>query len=182
MALAGVAFPLFTESLLPSYNPIIHKTEAEVRNTLFFPDEIRSLLLEGMDRVLTGQKGTAKASIIRYLRTYPNVAQEYKKLQKQLLGKTGTAEIFHKQWLDSESKAEIRNHIWFAGFVFPEGKSSEGEWDDAELVIIVYLRFSQAGGKESAPLAAQMITKWREIQKKLGQFFLDMVMHIIKHN
>jgi hypothetical protein len=30
------------------------------------------------------------------------------------------------------------------------------------------LRFSQAGGKEAAPLAAQIATRWKEIQKKHG--------------
>jgi hypothetical protein len=169
LALAGIDFPLFTEALSPAYNPLIHEIGAEVKRTVFLPREIRSVLVEGMSRVITGVKGTARAPSIRYLRTYPKAAKDYEQLKGQLVGKTGTAEIFHKQWLDAESKAEIRNHIWFAGIVFPEDRAlSEDKWEEAELVVIVYLRFSQAGGKEATPIAAQIASKWREIQKKQG--------------
>lgn len=167
LALAGIDFPLFTEALSPSYTPLIHKTMPEVRRTLFLPEEIRTILLEGLHQVIVGKKGLARASSIRYLRTYPKAGKEYNQLQQQFVGKTGTAEIFYKQWLDSESKAEIRNHIWFAGIVFPEDKSPETKtWEEGELVVVIYLRFSQSGGKEAAPLGAQIATKWREIQKK----------------
>lgn len=165
----GIDFPLFTEALKPAFNPVIHKIEPEVKRSVFLPEEIRSTLLRGMSRVITGNKGTAKASIIRYLKVYPKAASDYNLLKNQLVGKTGTAEIFHKPWLDSETKAGIRNHIWFAGIVFPEDSSTQdSDWEEGELVVIVYLRFSQAGGKEAAPLAAQIASKWREIQKKYG--------------
>jgi cell division protein FtsI/penicillin-binding protein 2 len=36
-------------------------------------------------------------------------------------------------------------------------------WKDPELVVVVYLRFGTHGGKEAAPLVAQMVKKWREI-------------------
>jgi hypothetical protein len=37
-----------------------------------------------------------------------------------------------------------------------------------ELAIAVYLRFSESGGKEAAPLAAELVKKWREICAKHG--------------
>ncbi|MBS0627162.1 MAG: hypothetical protein JSS09_03000, partial [Verrucomicrobia bacterium] len=117
-------------------------------------------------RVISGPKGTAKPSIIRYLKDNPTAHKTYLSLQNQLFGKTGTAEILYKQWLDSESKAEIHNHISFGGLIFPEGSNPLEE--EAELAVVVYLRFSVAGGKEAAPLAAQIAAKWREIQKKHG--------------
>lgn len=177
LALAGIDFPLFTEALSPAYNPLIHEIGTEVKREVFLPKEIRNVLVEGMSRVITGVKGTARAPSIRYLRTYPKAAKDYERLKGQLVGKTGTAEIFHKQWLDAESKVEIRNHIWFAGIVFPEDdKLSEEKWGEAELVVIVYLRFSQAGGKEATPMAAQIASKWREIQKKYGgSSYLDKI-------
>ncbi len=167
LALAGIDFPLFTEALSPSYAPLIHKTTPQIKRTLFLPEEIRTILLEGLHQVVVGKKGLARASSIRYLKTYPKAGKEYTQLQNQLVGKTGTAEIFYKPWIDAESKAEIRNHIWFAGIVFPEDQSpSTKGWDEGELVVVIYLRFSQSGGKEAAPLAAQIATKWREIKKK----------------
>ena len=39
-------------------------------------------------------------------------------------------------------------------------------WEHPELVVVVYLKFSDAGGKEAAPLVTQIVKKWREIQKK----------------
>jgi cell division protein FtsI/penicillin-binding protein 2 len=167
LALAGIDFPLFTEALSPSYAPLIHKINPIIRRTLFLPKEIRTILLESLHQVIVGKKGLARASSIRYLKAYPRAAKEYRQLHNQLVGKTGTAEIFYKPWIDAESKAEIRNHIWFAGIVFPEDKSLEtSTWGEAELVVVIYAQFSQFGGKEVAPLAAQIATKWREIKKK----------------
>jgi cell division protein FtsI/penicillin-binding protein 2 len=183
LALVGVDFPLFTESLHPSYNPAVHTVSPEVRRSLFLPSEIRSLLFEGMDRVITGAKGTAKRSLIHYFRKYPESAKHYDSLKGRLVGKTGTAEFFYKPWMDSESKVQIRNHIWFAGAVFPEGVNPlESNVEEADLVIVVYLRFSQAGGKEATPLAAQIATKWTEIQKRYGaKSYLDsMLMEEVK--
>ena len=169
LALAGLDFPIFTESLLPAYNPIIHKTEVEVKRSLFLPKEIKSLLLQGMDRVTKGSKGTARPSLIRYFKSCPKSIREYEEIKDYFLGKTGTAEFFYKPWLDAESKVEIRNHIWFGGIVFPERIDvSDLDSAEGELVVVVYLRFSQAGGKEATPLAAQVAAKWREIQKNYG--------------
>ncbi len=164
LSLIGIQFPLFTEALSSSFNPCIQPTESELARSIFYPPEIRKMLLTGMDKVITGTKGTARAPIIRYLKTNPKAAKNYHSLQGEMVGKTGTAEILFKQWIDAESEARIHNHIWFGGLVFPEG--SQWEDTDAELAVVVYLRFSEAGGKEAAPLAAEIAKKWREIQKK----------------
>lgn len=166
LSLAGIHFPLFTESLLTSYDPYVEEIKPEVVRSLFFPQEIKEMLFEGMHRVVSGSRGSARPPIIQYLRNNPTANKTYLDLQKQLIGKTGTAEVLHKQWLDSESKAEIHNHVSFGGLVFPEGSNILEE--DAELAIVVYLRFSVAGGKEAAPIAAQIAAKWREIQKRQG--------------
>ena len=56
----------------------------------------------------------------------------------------------HVSALDAESEAEIKNHIWFSGISFTEQ-------EEPEIVVVVYLRFSEAGGKEAAPLAAAVV-------------------------
>lgn len=176
LSLVGIDFPLFTESLTSSYKPYVEEIEPELVRSIFLPPAIKKVLFEGMHRVISGPKGTAKPSIIRYLRNNPSAMKEYLALQGQLLGKTGTAEVLYKHWLDAESSASIHNHIWFGGLIFPEGSDLLEE--DAELAIVVYLRFSVAGGKEAAPLAAQIAHKWREIQKKYkASSYLEKEMH-----
>lgn len=164
LSLAGIHFPLFTESLLPSYDPYVEETQPELTESIFLPQEVKEMLFDGMHRVISGARGSARPSIIQYLKNNPSVHKTYIDIQKQLFGKTGTAEILYKQWIDSESKAKIHNHIWFGGLVFPEGSNCLE--DEAEIAVAVYLRFSVAGGKEAAPIAAQIAAKWREIKKK----------------
>ncbi len=167
LSLIGASFPLFTETLGIHTNPTIQQVIPTLKQTVFMPLEIRNLLLQGMSQVINGPKGTARPNIIRYLHQNPEAVKPYLNLKQHLVGKTGTAEIFYKPWIDAQSKAEIQNHIWFGGIAFTEGtQTPEDHWGEPDLVVVVYLRFSQAGGKEAAPLAAQIVEKWREIQKK----------------
>ena len=132
------------------------------------PQEVQDLLFDGMNRVVIGPKGTARPNVIRALFQSPTTMQNYTDLQQQMIGKTGTAEILYKQWIDAQSKAEINNHIWFGCISFSPETKGATSFGDPEIVVVVYLRFSDAGGKEAAPLAAQMIHKWREIIQKQG--------------
>jgi cell division protein FtsI/penicillin-binding protein 2 len=45
-----------------------------------------------------------------------------------------------------------------------EDAAVRDRWSRPELVVVVHLRYGD-GGKETAPLAAEVIRKWREIQK-----------------
>ena len=53
--------------------------------------------------------------------------------------------------------------IWFGALSFKEG--DDYRVDMPELVVVVYLKYGDYG-KEAAPLAAQVIKKWREINEK----------------
>ena len=52
--------------------------------------------------------------------------------------------------------------VWFGGISFLPSKEKE---EEPELVVVVYLKFGDYG-KEAAPLAGQIITKWRELCEK----------------
>ncbi len=170
LRLVGIDFPLFTESLTPVHNSSVHKLPVEVKNTVFFPSEIRTLLMQSMQRVVLGNRGTARSGTIRYLKKYPAAGKCYEMMKDKVVGKTGTAEIFHRPWLDAEAIPEIRNHIWFCGIFFPEShKLMDQHWEEGDLVVVVYLRFSASGGKEAAPLGVLIANKWKEIQKKYAQ-------------
>jgi len=120
-----------------------------------------------MYKVVNGEKGNARPSIIRSLNRHSEWKKNYLDLQGgQLIGKTGTAEILYKSTIDAETPAFKVDHSWFAGISFlPKQQKMR---DRAELVVIVYLPFSKSGGKEAAPIVAEMIKKWREIQKNHG--------------
>lgn len=161
LGLIGISFPLFTEAQGEELNTFVSTAPPQVRSTLFLPKEIRHTLLEGMHRVIAGPRGNARPQVIPALRQNPQLMRDYLSLQDQVVGKTGTAEILYRQGIDKEASAHLVTHTWFAGTSFAE----EGKkWEEPELVVVVLLRFGERGGKEGAPLAIQMIKKWREIK------------------
>lgn len=162
----GIHFPLFTATVSEPNLPRVWCDAKEVRGNLPLPPAVRRPLLEAMDLVVTGARGTARPHIIRLLSSHPEWAQNYYDLQHQFVAKTSTAEILYKHTIDAQSTAKIANHIGCAGIAFSE--DDHQTWEHPELVVVVYLKFSDAGGKEAAPLATQIIKKWREIQKKQG--------------
>lgn len=166
LASIGIHFPLFTATQAEGINPYVWYNATEVKRTLFMPDPIRDPIIDGMHKVITGSKGTARPNIIRALNRDPVWMRNFQALKNQLIGKTGTAEILYKQTLDAESSAYIQNHIWFGGIAFAD--EANPSWDNPELVVVIYLRFSEAGGKEAAPLAAEIVKKWREIRASHG--------------
>jgi cell division protein FtsI/penicillin-binding protein 2 len=164
LAAVGIHFPLFSSMQSESTDPYIWYQATETKRKLFMPDSIRDPIVEGMHQVITSPKGTARPNIIRALGRHPEWMRHYQELKNQLIGKTGTAEVFYKQSIDAETEGKIHNHIWFGGVVFsPEDNQ---KWEDPELVVVVYLRYSQAGGKEAAPLGVEVAKKWREIRQR----------------
>lgn len=161
----GIEFPLFTSLQKEAEEPRVWYLGQEVKRSLLMPDSIRSMLLEGMHRVIAGPKGTARPEIIRALHHNPAYRRDYHALKEKLIGKTGTAEILYAHSLDRETQAKIQNHIWFGGATL----DTSHELKESDLVVVVYLRFSEAGGKEAAPLAVEIMHKWRDICAKHGK-------------
>lgn len=159
LSLIGITFPLFSEMEKNRVDAKVNYTPTEIKRSLHFPEEIRSQLLEGMRRVVQGARGTARASILRGIYESPNFMRDYLALQNQLVGKTGTAEILYKGTIDAATPAKIHNHIWFGGISF------DPDTDEPDLAVVVYLRFGDSG-KEAAPIAAQIIKKWRDIRSQ----------------
>jgi cell division protein FtsI/penicillin-binding protein 2 len=122
--------------------------------------QIRQTLLEAMDRVVWGPRGSARPTAIKALLSNPLLMRDYLALEHQMIGKTSTAEIVCNLSVNPSSPPQVYKHIWFGSIAFADAKRT-----DPELVVVVFLRYGDAG-KEAAPLAAQMIHKWREIKKK----------------
>lgn len=167
LAAIGIQFPLFT-SIQPRL-PHLEATQppTQIRYSVSIPPNIRSPLLEGMDRVVWGVKGSARPSLIKGLLGNPILMRDYLALQHQMVGKTGTAEILYNPYFHPSSKPQMYKHIWFGAISFLPDPLHPVKtcWDSPDLVVIVFLRYGDAG-REAAPIAAQMIKKWREIKKK----------------
>lgn len=141
----------------------VKETEREVRRVIDMPTKVRTDLMEGMRRVVMGAKGPVQPYRIRALYEHPKWIPEYKALQDQFVGKTSTAEFVYRPTLDREGGPLICKDIWFGSLSFKEG--DDYRIDMPELSVVVYLKFGDYG-KEAAPLAAQVIKKWREIISK----------------
>ncbi|HSX27017.1 MAG TPA: penicillin-binding transpeptidase domain-containing protein [Chlamydiales bacterium] len=157
----GIHFPLFTG--IHHRNSLEETTESptEIRSSIPLSPQIRSTLLEGMDRAIWSQKGSARPSAIKQLLANPLLMRNYLSLEHQMIGKTSTAEIVHNPAANPSSRPQIYKNIWFGAISFSPTKI---RWDHPDLIVVVFLRYGD-GGKEAAPLAAQMIQKWRDLQQ-----------------
>lgn len=166
-AAIGVHFPLFTAlaghspQLAFSYAPV------QVRHSIFLPPEIREMLLEGMRRVVTGPRGSARPAAVRPFCFSPSIYHDYILYSNEIAGKTGTAEILYKPTIDFASKAAMTKHTWFAVAHYPHDAQGRVDWDHPDLVVAVYLRFAIAG-REAAPLAVAIMKKWNDLKAKYG--------------
>jgi len=161
----GIHFPFFTETLKLREEPTTLPFSKQVKETLLLPSPVRSKLLESLHCVVWGEKGPAQPYRIRGLMNRPKWIRDYKSLKDQLIGKTSTAEFMYRPTLDKEMPPLLCTDIWFGSMSFKktEEEGFDPEKGEPELVVIVYLRYGDYG-KEAAPLAAQMVKKWRELQ------------------
>lgn len=164
LALVGIDFPLFTQSeSLPSsssqQNPIT------VTRTIDFPDPVYETLTEGMRRTVQGSRGTARPAAMRNYMQHPTAIRDYYSLSKELLVKTGTAQVFYKETIDPSGKAVMKSNTSFAAIAYPPKTT---RWEDPELVVVVSVRHGHAGG-DGGPIAAEIIKKWRELKQKYEQ-------------
>lgn len=141
----------------------VDEVKPKIRRTMDMPPRVRSELLEGMKRVVMGDKGPVQPYRIRALYEHPKWIPDYKAIQPQFIGKTSTAEFMYRPFLDREGEPLMCKDIWFGGLSFKEG--DDYRIDMPDLSVVVYLKFGDYG-KEAAPLAALLIKRWREICSK----------------
>ncbi len=157
--------PLLVKENIKS-NSIKKKLQSHLLQKIDLPSSIRNTILEGMDKSMWSGRGCIRPKLIRGFLANPELLQHFLSMEHQIVGKTGTAEIMFKPYSHPSAIAEMYQHIWFAAISFEEHPLlTKIQYDHPELVVVVFLRFGDAG-KEAAPLAAQIIRKWREIQKR----------------
>ena len=164
----GIFFPFFIQDHEKPKDHDIQIFEKTFHRQLFLPPNIRDYLLQGLHSVVSSPRGAARAELIRYLYSHTQAMRNYLNLKHQLAGKTSTAEIAYHPTLDRECPSILCTDIWFGGISFtPHSENSpipKIHEDTPELVVVVYLKFGDFG-KEAAPLAGEIVNKWRSIKK-----------------
>lgn len=147
---------------------IVRQVSTAVNRQIFMPNLVQDILLEGMKGVLARMYDHSLRSLSQLYHEHPEAISDLVDLQEQLIGKTSTAESVETLSLDSLQGTKTCVHTWFGGISFnPENGAAQIAKDHhgrPELVVIVYLRFGKYGWG-AAPLAAQIINKWREIRE-----------------
>lgn len=154
-------------------NNVIRYSPIEIKRMIFLPDIVRGMLIEGMRRVVQKQHKDSINRLSNFYRDYPEAISDYIDLKNQFVGKTSTSESMENIDLDTDYGTNLYTHVWFGGIAFDRNIKSVGDdiivYSDAsgkaDIVVIVYLRYG-AFGSEAAPLAAQIVKKWREIKSK----------------
>lgn len=177
LSLVGVDFPLFTAADAEQQKSLIRYVPAEEKRTLFMPEIVQKMLLDSMCRVVLRSQSDTLISLSRLYSNHPEAISDYVELKNQLVGKTSTAESIETIDLDLTKGTNIYTHVWFGGIAYDhdiiEKKGSQGSYlflnsfGTPEVVVVVYLRYG-GYGKEAAPIAAQIVKKWREIKQKHG--------------
>jgi cell division protein FtsI/penicillin-binding protein 2 len=140
-----------------------------VKNQIFLPKEVHNILLKGMQQVVAH---IYEAGLKRMSRTYyesPLAVDDFLLLKDQMIGKTSSAECMEQMNLDRDDGVQKCTHIGFGAISFEKPLSfvSHDLMGKPELIVVVYLKHGGLG-TDAAPVAAQVIKKWRDIkdQKK----------------
>lgn len=156
-----------SEPSLSHQNSTKSEIRPEVRRSISIPKKVQNKLFDALYKVVWEIQGPAQPYRIQALLKNPELAKEYKSLKDQFIGKTSTAEFAYRPTLEREMSPLICKDIWFGAISFDRkiSQNFDSISPEPELVVVVYLRFGDYG-KEAAPLAAQIIKKWREIKCK----------------
>ena len=174
----GIDFPLFSAIPQEGRTSLINHIPTQIKNTLFMPEIIRQILLKGLQAVTLRTHQESLANLTKLYRSCPSAVKDFAELKDQLLGKTSTSESVENIDLDLEEGTNIYTHVWFGSIAFENQYGHKNrsllllkdEFGKPELIVVVYLRYG-GYGKEAAPLAAQMVKKWREIKKKYANLY-----------
>jgi len=143
-----------------------------IKKKIPMPEIIRQFILKALKKVTLRTHQESMASLSRLYKEYPEATRQLSDLKDQLLGKTSTSESVEKIDLDLHDGTNIYTHVWFGSIAFNQPADDKNrlalllkdEFGKPELIVVVYLRYG-GFGKEAAPLAAQIVSKWREIKQ-----------------
>lgn len=162
----GIDFPLLENDQDALRKGAVERQIRMINKTVLLPAELREFLFESMYRVVLRTHAHSLSSLSKLYANHPEAISDYIDLKTQLIGKTSTSEAMERIDLDENEGTNLYTHLWFGGISFEEDVTES--FDKPELVVVVYLKYGNFG-KEAAPVAAQMIRKWREIKERHAQ-------------
>lgn len=170
LAMLGIDFPLFAATAKEPGESRVVPGMKIIRRKMPMPPGVRTPLLEGMERVATHYQTQNLDSLRQLYSRDPTAVTALANSKGQWIGKTSTGESTERISLERLTGTQTYNHVWFAGVSFdpsetPDVYLARDRFGHPELVVLVYLRFGGVG-REVAPLAAQIVTKWREIKQR----------------
>lgn len=157
------------------FQPVLHKEFVEYKEIqsktllkkLFFPAEIQTPIIEGLKKVLSGDKGTARSQMILF--NSKEQKERYLDSASKMIGKTASAEIVYHPFLDHDLHPILCKHIWFASTGFKEIPNTKKiNLKEPEIVIVVYLRYGDYG-KEAALIASELYQSYKNLTSKPNQ-------------
>lgn len=167
----GIDIPPFTPNTDSEEKNVVNCIETEVLRHVFMPDVVKSILLKAMQRMVHRTQTDGLLGLKKLYAKQPEAMTAYLGLRNEIIGKSSTSEVVERIDLDKDHGVSIYTHVWFGGISFesPSNDISKtfvfhDNFDKPELVVVVYLRYG-GFGKEAAPLAAQIVQKWRELKQ-----------------
>ncbi|MCE5293681.1 MAG: hypothetical protein LLF94_03580 [Chlamydiales bacterium] len=157
LGLVGIDFPLFSKADKRQIKNEVVVPPVKEAKSVYLPKEIQKTLLDGLKKVIGHIHEDRSGALKRLSTSRPDQYKAFYELKDSLIGKTSTAESQEKIGIDIGQPSIIYNHTWFGGISYAHG--------EPDLVVIVYQRYG-GYGRETAPLAAQVIKKWRQIQTR----------------
>ncbi|MBS0656206.1 MAG: hypothetical protein JSR46_10545 [Verrucomicrobia bacterium] len=166
----GIGFPLFSKVAAADVSHEVVQPEQKKKEPLFFPLAIKNFLVEGMRRVFKHLQADRSSLMSSLYKTHPEMHESFVAAADTMVGKTGTAESQERIGINFGQATQMYNHTWFGGISYPKPISGLNPhsfvlkdcFGRPELVVVVYLRYG-GYGKQVAPLAAQIVKKWKEI-------------------
>ncbi len=127
--------PMFVRSMMNSTGEDRTNYLATLENTMILSDKAQSLVTQGMEEVVSGKEGTARASRIPDIR---------------FGGKTGTAQVVNLEvWKRSAKKVrEFEDHALFVG---------TAPMEKPRIAVAVIVEHGGQGSRSAAPIAKRMI-------------------------
>lgn len=167
LAHMGIDFPLFTKAETSVQRQAVTPQPPRIRRHIPMPKDVRTALLRSMAGVTKRLQTVGRPALSHHYKDWPAPIQALMEMGDSLVGKTSTAESLEGIDLDLHNGVQMYNHTWFGGIAFEESKNStplvHRNYNKPEVVVVVYLRFGSYGTL-AAPIAAQIVKKWREIQ------------------
>lgn len=172
-AIAGCSLDLGPSHVSPTR---VYVPSVEIKRTIFMPEVVRQMILKGMHAATQRSYQDNLSALTRLYQPYPEAIHQLTALKDQLLGKTSTSESVETIDLDLNEGTNLYTHVWFGSLSFTPHDPDQQRvavllkdpYGIPEIVVVVYLRYG-GYGKEAAPLAAQMVKKWREIKEMHGE-------------